>query len=305
MDQQDSFCFTHLTDPHLSTLTNVKYRQLCNKRLLGYLSWKTMRQHYHLPSMLAALVRDMKIINPDHVVISGDLTHIGLADEFDQVADWLTTVGTAKQVTLIPGNHETYVKSLWQDSFAKWHDYLAGDNTSVNKQPIEYPTLRIRSQIALIGLNSAYPSAPLLATGKLGNQQLTKLEQLLEQTKQQGLFRVVIIHHPPIPGICKWRKRLIDADRLQTILQQHGTELVLYGHTHKTEYRELTTANGIIPLISVASASSMSDENARRASYAVFRINKDQSNQWQLSKTIRQYQPHQQQFVEKSLVACI
>ncbi len=132
MTQQDAFCFIHLTDPHLSSLQNVRYRQLLNKRLLGYLSWKTKRQHYHLPTILARLVADMKTINPDHTVISGDLTHIGLPDEFDQVAAWLPSVGSAETVTVIPGNHEAYVKSTWQQSYAKWHDYLASDDTGLN-----------------------------------------------------------------------------------------------------------------------------------------------------------------------------
>ncbi|MEE9345072.1 MAG: metallophosphoesterase [Methylococcales bacterium] len=297
MSQLNQFCFTHLTDPHLSSLENAQYRQLFNKRLLGYLSWKTRRQHHHLPSILAALISDMKTIKPDHVVISGDLTHIGLDDEFDQVANWLPSIGFPEQVTIIPGNHETYIKSTWHETFAKWHDYLAADSTPADS-PVEFPTLRVRHPIALIGLNSAYPSAPFLATGKLGNQQLIKLGKLLEQTKQQGLYRVVIVHHPPIPGICKWRKRLIDASGLKEILKQHGTELVLYGHTHKTEYRELPIVNGTIPLISLSSASSISDQHSRRASYAVFRVSKNQFGEWQLSKTIRQYQQEQQKFVE-------
>lgn len=301
MSQKDSFCFTHFTDPHLSSLENVNFKQLLNKRILGYLSWKTRRQHHHLPSMLEILVNDMKTIKPDHVVISGDLTHIGLPDEFDQVADWLPSVGKPEQVTVIPGNHETYVKSTWDNSFAKWHAYLASDTTLADGKAIDFPTLRVRNQIAFIGLNSAYASAPFLATGKLGNKQLTKLEQLLEQTKQLGLFRVVIVHHPPIPGICKWRKRLIDADRLQMVLQQHGAELVLYGHTHKTEHRKLTTTTGNTPLISVSSASSISNEHSRRASYTVFRVNKNQSSEWQLSTHIRQYQPEEKIFIEQPI----
>ncbi len=116
--------------------------------------------------------------------------------------------------------------------------------------------------------------------------------------KQQGLFRVVIVHHPPVPGICRWRKRLIDANDLQQVLQQNGAELVLFGHTHKTEYRELQTISGAIPLISLASASSNSNEHSRRAGYAVFRVNKDQSGEWQLLKTFRQYRQEQQKFVE-------
>ncbi len=298
MAQQDYFCFTHLTDPHLSSLVHVQCNQLFNKRLLGYLSWKTRRQHDHLPSILAALVSDMQTIKPDHVVISGDLTHIGTANEFDQVAEWLPSIGTAEQVTLIPGNHETYVKSAWQETFAKWHDYLVADEAKPGSQTVEFPTLRVRNPVAFIGLNSAYPSAPFLATGKLGNQQLDKLAQVLEKTKQQGLFRVVIVHHPPVPKICKWRKRLIDASKLEQVLQQYGAELVLFGHTHNTEYRELKTISGKTPLISLSSASSNSDEKLRRASYAVFRVNKDQSGEWQLSKKIRQYRQEQQKFVE-------
>ncbi len=301
MNQQDTFCFTHLTDPHLSSLESVNFKQLLNKRILGYLSWKTRRQHHHLPSMLEALVHDMKTIEPDHVVISGDLTHIGLPDEFDQVANWLPSVGTPEQVTVIPGNHETYAKSTWQQSFAKWQDYLASDATLPDNKIVDFPTLRIRNQIAFIGLNSAYASAPFLATGKLGNKQLTKLEHLLEQTKQLGLFRVVIVHHPPILGICKWRKRLIDAEQLQMVFQQHGAELVLYGHTHKTTYRELTTRIGNTPLVSVSSASSISNEPIRRASYSVFRINKNQSGEWQLSTHIRQYQPDEKIFIEQPI----
>ena len=300
MNQQNEFCFTQLTDPHLSSLENIQYRQLFNKRLLGYLSWRTKRQQHHLPSILAALISDMKTIKPDHVVISGDLTHIGLADEFDQVADWLPSVGSAEQVTVIPGNHETYVKSEWQESFAKWYGYLVADDSQSGSQTVEFPTLRVRAPIAFIGLNSAYSSAPFLATGKLGNHQLGQLGKLLEQTKEQGLFRVVIVHHPPIPGICKWRKRLIDATELQEVLKQHGAELVLFGHTHKTESRELKTTNGTIPLISLSSASSNSDEHSRRASYAVFRVKKNQLGEWQLSKKIRQYRQEQKKFVEYS-----
>ena len=303
MSEQDTFCFAHLTDPHLTLLANVRCKQLLNKRLLGYLSWQTKRRHHHLPSILSALINDMRTVNPDHVVITGDLTQIGLPEEFDQVANWLPTVGAAEQVTVIPGNHETYVRSDWQSTFAKWHDYLASDNTLSDHARLEFPTLRIRKQIAFIGVNSAYPSAPFLATGKLGNQQLIRLEQLLEQTRQQGLFRVVLIHHPPIPGITKWRKRLLDANHFQQLIQQFGAELVLYGHTHKTEYRKLNTASSTTPVISVASASFSSDTAARRASYSVFRVSKCPSGHWKLTKQLRQYLPQQQLFAEQPFPA--
>lgn len=300
MNQQETFCFTHITDPHLSSLANVRISQLLNKRLLGYLSWKTRRQYFHLRSIVDELVIDMKTVKPDHVVISGDLTHIGLPEEFDQVADWLRSISTTEQITVIPGNHETYTKSDWQSTFAKWHEYLASDtDMTAERNSIEFPTLRIRKQIAFIGLNSAYPSAPFLATGKLGKRQLVRLGQLLEQTVQQNLFRVVIVHHPPVQGMTKWRKRLKDTGELQQVLRQYGAELVLFGHTHKTDYRELDTKAGITPLASVSSASSASAENGRQASYAIFRVTRLPSGQWTMSRRVRQYQPRQKIFVDQ------
>ncbi len=301
MTQQHSYCFTHLTDPHLSTLKHVKLSQLINKRILGYLSWRTKRRFYHLPSVLEELVKDMQTINPDHVVISGDLTHIGIPDEFDQVAQWLPTVGGAETVTVIPGNHETYVQSDRNQTFSKWHGYMASDETTDSaSNTIDYPIVRIRESVAFIGLNSAYASMPFLATGKLGNQQLKKLAQVLEKTRQQGLFRVVVVHHPPMPGICKWRKRLVDARLLEKVLRDHGAELVLYGHTHKTQYQELATLTGTAPVISVSSASSISNQSSRRASYAIFRVNRQESGQWKLSKHFREYDPEQKLFVDSN-----
>lgn len=301
MSSSDYFCFTHFTDPHLSSLDHSRITQLLNKRILGYLSWRKRRQHVHQLSVLNALMSHMQTVKPDHVVISGDLTHIGLPQEFDQVAEWLPTIGTPQQITLVPGNHELYVNSKWQDSFAKWQAYLGSDQTGPEHCSIEYPTLRIRKHVAFIGLNSAYASLPFLATGRIGKHQFSRLRQLLDETAQQGFFRVVIVHHPPLPGLTKWRKRLTDASQLQKILLQHGAELVLYGHTHNTTYREMNGKDGaLIPIISLSSASSVLDQEMRKACFAEFRVKRLRQGQWQLQNKLHQYQPEQNCVVEKA-----
>ncbi|MCH9698443.1 MAG: metallophosphoesterase [Gammaproteobacteria bacterium] len=302
MPSSECFCFTHLTDPHLTSLDNVRVAQILNKRLLGYLSWRRRRQHIHQLSVLNTLMNHMQTLKPDHVVISGDLTHIGLPQEFDQVADWLPTIGTAQQVTLVPGNHELYVNSKWQDSFAKWQNYLGSDQTEPGQFRIEYPTLRIRKHVAFIGLNSAYASLPFLATGRLGTHQLDRLQKILIDTGQQGLFRVVIVHHPPLPGLTRWRKRLTDAANLQQIIFEHGAELVLYGHTHNTTYREIKGKDGVvIPIVSLSSASSVSDQEERKACFAEFKVKRLGNGQWQIQNKLHQYQPGQHCILEKAL----
>jgi 3',5'-cyclic AMP phosphodiesterase CpdA len=77
-----TFTLAHLSDFHLSSLKKVKVRDLLNKRIFGYLKWRLSRGSEHSPEVLQALVRDLQITEPDHTVVTGDLTHLGLPVEF-------------------------------------------------------------------------------------------------------------------------------------------------------------------------------------------------------------------------------
>ena len=72
--EEEGYLFAHISDPHLSTLDGVRRRDLLNKRLLGYLSWRSHRREEHRSEVLAALVRDLERLSPRHTVITGDLT---------------------------------------------------------------------------------------------------------------------------------------------------------------------------------------------------------------------------------------
>ena len=71
-----------------------------------------------------------------------------------------------------------------------------------------FPFLRRRGDVALIALSTALPTAPFLATGRLGTRQLARFAEMLDQTS--GLFRIVLIHHPPLSAVPAFLRRLID-----------------------------------------------------------------------------------------------
>ena len=75
-----------------------------------------------------------------------------------------------------------------------------------------FPSLRRRGPLALIGVSSAVPTAPLMATGWLGRDQLEALERLLIGLSTEQLFRVLLIHHPLRSDARA--KRLTDFDRI-------------------------------------------------------------------------------------------
>ena len=75
----------------------------------------------------------------------------------------------------------------------------------------------------------------MMATGRLGGEQLARLAEILIALGREPLFRVVLIHHPPIPNRRHYMKRLIDGAMFRALLAEHGAELILHGHNHEQQ----------------------------------------------------------------------
>ncbi len=301
--ERRGYTLAHFSDPHLSSPAGVGIRELLNKRFFGYLSWLKRRRAEHRREVLDALLRDLAQVQPDHTVITGDLTHLGLPGEFEQARRWLHTVGRPEEVTVIPGNHETYVRAAPEKTLLLWQPYMSSDEpgpagaTPDVREPV-FPSLRVRGPLALIGLSSARPSGLFLATGSVGQAQRDALEQLLGATARRGLVRVLLVHHPLLAGTVRRRKRLTDSGSLRTLLQRHGVELVLHGHGHRAAMGALETRDGTAPVIGVPSASTNSARPGRRAQYYVYRFTRD-GDDWLLRVSVRGYDHDRESFVSE------
>lgn len=268
-----TFIIAHLSDAHIGPLPRPTLRQLAGKRGLGYVNWRRARYREHDMELLARLVADLNAQKPDHVAMTGDILNIGLPAEFPAAAAWLSTLGAPRDVSFTPGNHDAYTRDAMRrldGTFAPW---VAGDAPG---GPI-FPYLRIRGDVALIGLSSGLPTGPLMATGRLGAAQLSRFETLLRETGEKNLARVVLIHHPPLRGGASPMRRLVDADALEAALGRAGAELILHGHNHVGSIAYLKTpasraAGGRIPIVGVPSASSASRAPRHRAAYHLLRL---------------------------------
>ncbi len=289
-------CFAQLSDPHLTSLKSVRSRDLISKRALGYLSWRRKRRFEHRTEVLEALQRDLALSELDQLLITGDLTHIGLPQEFEQAQQWLQELGSPSKVALVPGNHDACVTVPWSESFALWQRYMASDDDqNTVRDGMNFPSLRVREGIAFIGLSSACPKPPLMATGTIDSEQLERLPALLQRTADAGLFRVVFLHHCPIAGKEKWRKRLTNASAIQALLEEHGAELVLHGHGHRAQYSELQTCHGTLPIIAVPSASALGLNGADIAHYNRYQLDRTDRG-WQINIDSRRYRSEMQEF---------
>src|SRR5581483_11950165 len=125
-----AFTLAHLSDPHLPPLPAPRFSELAGKRLLGYLNWTRNRHRFHRRDVVDVLISDLQAQVPDHIAITGDLVNLSLEAEFAAAQKWLASVGTPEGVTVVPGNHDAYVRSA-QHCFAKaWTNYLAGDDAA-------------------------------------------------------------------------------------------------------------------------------------------------------------------------------
>jgi 3',5'-cyclic AMP phosphodiesterase CpdA len=173
----------------------------------------------------------------------------------------------------VPGNHDSYVRAAARAPAIHWGDYMQSDERGSAEltRRISYPFVRRRGPVALVGLSTALPTAPFMATGRLGEEQLARLADVLAGLAAEGLFRVVLIHHPPA-GERAAHKRLVDAPALRAVLEQHGAELVIHGHDHVHSLAWIDGPQGRIAVVGVPSASAVAHDHHDAAAYNLYRI---------------------------------
>jgi 3',5'-cyclic AMP phosphodiesterase CpdA len=284
------FSLAHITDLHLGPLPVPGLGELRGKRMIGYLSWRLRRLKVHHPRVLAAVMTDIAGHAPDHIAVTGDLANISLPGEFVRARQWLEMAGPPERITVVPGNHDAYVGVPWETGIGLWGDYMTGDmRFPAGAAPSSpFPFVRQRRNIALIGLSSAVPAALNRASGRLGTRQIEALAVILSDLRKRGFCRVVLIHHPPLPGQSPRRKALEDAAEVQAVLQAEGAELVLHGHNHMHMRTILASRHGPVPVMGATSASALAKGHKPAAAWYLYRIRR-QAGVWRIEVLVRSW----------------
>lgn len=265
-----TFKLAHLSDAHIGPLPKPLRRELVGKRLTGYLNWHRGRHSAHDMDVLAALVMDMHAHAPDHVAMTGDILNIGLHAEFPLARAWLETLGKPGDVSFTPGNHDAYVRSTLVQLAHTFGPFSSSDGASPQAEA-HFPFMRVRGQVAIIGLSSAIPTAPFIASGKLGTTQLRELAGLLDKAKAQDLARVVLLHHPPHRAGAKAARGLRDARAFESVIVNHGADLILHGHNHTTSSYRIACRDGSEAIVSGVPSCSLV-RGLTRATWHLFSI---------------------------------
>jgi 3',5'-cyclic AMP phosphodiesterase CpdA len=271
----------HFSDLHVLALDGVETMRFLNKRFTGWVNLRLKRGHKHRPSYVRAIAREVTRANVDHVVITGDLTNLALEQEFEAVRELLEEeLGLGRDhVTVVPGNHDLYTRgALRAKRFTSFFaPYMTSDlpELAADLELGRFPIVKLRGPVAIIGMSSAVPRPPLMASGELGKQQIEALERILAHDEVKRRTPVVALHHPvhnPPSKVKTMIEGLWDADQLVDVMRHQPRGLLLHGHLHRRVQQALATRTGKLLAVGATSASLDHDNEHRMAGFNVYEL---------------------------------
>ncbi len=255
----------HLSDLHLYALDGASPARFLNKRVTGLVNLKLRRAAEHQRYAAEAVARAIRARGDvDHVVISGDLTNLSLDCEFAAARTFLKEVLglDPSRVSIVPGNHDAYTRGAWRTRrFERYFaEYLTSDLRGASGLVPEpaFPYVRLRGPVAILGVSSAVPRPPLMASGEVGELQRLALHGLLAHAEVRARTPVILMHHPwhrPPKRVKAALNGLDDADELLRVLDDVAHGLLLHGHLHRRVHRVIGTRAGRIDSFGSTSAS--------------------------------------------------
>ena len=187
---------------------------------------------------------------------------------------------SSENVSIVPGNHDVYTRGA--DRARRFLDYFAPNVTSDLSVAVDpwgaFPFVRFRGPLALIGLRTAVPRAPMIASGELGTGQIEALRGIFAHPELRKRLPVFLMHHPPINPRSRrstFSKGLTDADWFCATLQHLREGLVLHGHLHNRVHRRLPTHEGNIDVVGATSASLDHEHMDAMAGFNLYEISND------------------------------
>jgi 3',5'-cyclic-AMP phosphodiesterase len=171
---------------------------------------------------MRSIVERINRMEPDVVVVVGDLTAAGYEWEFEQAAEWLGQIEAPKVV--IPGNHDS--RNVGYIHFQR----LFGERFSRFQQAFDAPRAeRIRATgFTVVAVDSSDPD---LNEGHIGRERYPWIRAQFDVPNDIKIFA---IHHHlvSIPGTGRERNIITDAGDLLAVLTSLDIDVILSGHKH-------------------------------------------------------------------------
>ena len=167
---------------------------------------------HFVPSLLERAITEINELEPNVVVVSGDLTADGFREEYELAREYIDRLDTEDPI-VIPGNHDSrnvgYVH--FEELFGERRRDVHMDGVSI------------------VAIDSTEPDVD---HGTIGRGRYGWIEERF--ASQDAVLRIFVLHHHllPVPGTGRERNVVHDAGDALECLLRSGVHLVLSGHKH-------------------------------------------------------------------------
>jgi 3',5'-cyclic AMP phosphodiesterase CpdA len=235
----------HLSDLHLLALAKDRASPLASTKTrflsLGRPLDATARASRALHALVAA-----RTAGADHVVVTGDLTEVGLFEELEVVADVIAASGwPADRVTLVPGNHDRYAApDAWARALAGPLAPYALTSAAVGS----HGRVVDLGSIRLVPLDVTRPQPVTRSAGFVTRSMLEWLARRLGDASIVKAPLAIVQHHPPVfrGHVWGWIDGLDGWEHQAALLSPHERVQVLHGHVHVEADARLGARDGAV-----------------------------------------------------------
>jgi 3',5'-cyclic AMP phosphodiesterase CpdA len=172
-------------------------------------------------SVVEALVETIKELDPDVVVVSGDLTQRARSHEFKEAREFLDQLPSPQ--IIVPGNHDVplyNVLARFLQPLDKYRRYITDDLKPFHSD----------EEVAILGINTA--RSLTIKDGRINEEQIESIRQRLCPYGDE-VTKIIVTHHPfDLPEGHKEDELVNRAEIAMEALANCGADVLLAGHLH-------------------------------------------------------------------------
>lgn len=232
-----------MTDIHVADFSDLRPVDFFGKRATGWVNFTRKRAKEYDVAIVRAGVARFVEERPDLVVVSGDLTNLALPSELRAALALLQPLREAAiPVVVFPGNHDYYVPAASKGQF---EEICADFQPPSTDGEARYPFAVRAGHVSVVCFNSAIPTPPLLAYGRVDDAQISRAVAIAERERAAGQVIAFALHHHPTRAPHKKRegpRGLRNAPAFRRAAAEADAQVVMHGHNHYEHARRMMDA---------------------------------------------------------------
>lgn len=202
------------------------------------------------------LTEEIKKINPDIIIVSGDITQRAKTTQFISAKKFLESL--AKPMITVPGNHDISLYNLFSRFFLTFKKYQKYIQAQLCNQYVD-------DQVAILGINSVTPFKPM--GGYITEKQLKRVEYFFQQQPKHKI-KIIVMHHNLIRS--QRHKIINDSEKIIEIFAKNNINLILSGHIHSAQTEKLPTH---FPMYVITAGTAISTRTTEANSFNIIELN--------------------------------